>query len=67
MLFELSEQVVKNMLAFLGRTDIKGAEWRGMAEIEQALNNPVKPEPRKPPPAPKNETTTRGKPPKSKP
>ena len=36
-------------------------------ELEQALNNPVKPEPRKPPPAPKNETTTRGKPPKSKP
>ena len=41
MLYELTDQVRQNILALLGRVDIKGGEWRVIAEIEQALNNPV--------------------------
>jgi hypothetical protein len=63
MLFELSDQVRQNILALIGKVDIKGSEWRAIAEIEQVLNNPVKDDksPPKQPPAPENETITKGK------
>lgn len=44
MKFELSEQVINNLKAFLNRVDLKGSEVGAFCEIVNALQNPIQSE-----------------------
>ena len=44
MKFELSEQVLNNLKAFLQRVELKGNESFAFVEIMQCLNTPIKDE-----------------------
>jgi len=41
MKYELSEQVLNNLIAFLQRTDLKGSEVPAYISILNALQNPI--------------------------
>jgi len=41
MKYELSEQVVNNLIAFLNRTDLKGSEVGAFLDIINALKMPI--------------------------
>lgn len=47
-LFEIPDQVVKNIVTLLTNVQIKGGEWRAMAEIERCLSTPLDPKTLKP-------------------
>jgi len=44
MKYELSEQVINNLVAFLQRVDLKGHEAFAYCEIIQVLNSPIQEE-----------------------
>ena len=41
MKYELSEQIINNLIAFLNRTDLKGSEVGAFCDILNALKSPL--------------------------
>lgn len=46
MKYEMSEQMIKNIMAIINKSDLKGYEIPAYLDIINALNTPIKEEPK---------------------